>query len=156
MCDFSPDPNARDVLTFDRTYDDILLEAESAKLGDKTCYANTIVCTASSVSNKYSSADDSFKVFQLTEKQTELLLSNSTSFTIKSGPKNENCMVFTEDKSFNIRSSETSNTLLFVSHLHPAKGCLKISYFHEKKLNVFTSKRLPCSLRFNLISFSTV
>ena len=133
-------------ITFDRNYEDILLEAESAKLGDTTTYSNSIVCAASSAANETPTASiESFKIFQLSEQQTQMLLSNSSSFTIKTGPENDNCMVFTDDKSFTIRSSETSNSLLFLSNLYPSTSEICIPFVSLVELASISSK---CRKRF--------
>ena len=133
-------------ITFDRNYEDILLEAESAKLGDTTTYSNSIVCAASSAANETPTASiESFKIFQLSEQQTQMLLSNSSSFTIKTGPENDNCMVFTDDKSFTIKSSETSNSLLFLSNLYPSTSEIFIPFVSLVELASISSK---CRKRF--------
>ena len=117
-----------------RDRSDIELELQNAKLQNTNPIVYSVICpvqqnlkpdkTNNNVASEESDEnfDEDIKIFQLTEQQTQMLLSNGECFTIK-GSENEHCSIFSKDSSFTLRSGETSNTLLFVSDVKvPTSG----------------------------------
>ena len=114
-----------------RTTSDVDLERQNAKLQNTHHIVHSLVSPVENVkkldSSEVEKINKDMKIFELTEQQIELLLSGSDFYTIK-GSDSESCGVFSRDKSFTLRSGETSNTLLFASDITlPKEGVFRLS-----------------------------